>query len=480
MDSQPTFPQTVSQTTTQTLVLGADPAGLTAAYQLSKSGESVGVIAPDDCVGGYARSESHSGYRFTLTDGSCSTKNSAVEDVWKALAGEFERVERRSHIYYRDRLFTYPLSATNALKHLGPIDATLTSFSYLKAWLDTQLDLDRTAKTAEDWLIERFGAHLYRIFFESYFEKVWGVSANQLTAECAARSVRDGALPGAAIRSLSDQSVLVECDHTPGLGSVWENCQQQIENTGSTVELETDIVRIEHNQQRITKVVARQYQGEIEYSLENVISSLSLADFIRRLDPPAPEAVQMAVDRLRDRSLIVVPLLVEAPSLPEHCLYIHSPEVAVSRIQNYKKTATKASNDCTTCLGLSYFCDEGDPVWQLGDDVLIERAIRELVALRLVVDSSSCKSATGGVMRQRRACPIQTTDADKALAILQSYLSKFENLQRVGRSAQHRYQQQNDCLLDGLVAAETILTQAYGMTTAVSMIKKIKQPINIF
>ncbi|MBE9062488.1 NAD(P)-binding protein [cf. Phormidesmis sp. LEGE 11477] len=514
--SQQAVSQTLSQSQAQacspTLVLGADPAGLATAYQLSQFGELVHVISPDTYAGGYARTEIHGGYRCKLSDSSYlvenglvkdgSTENglirglepgrtagdrslgnaasnaasndSAVEEVWQVLAGDFKQAEMRSAVYYRDRIFTCPLSATNAIKHLGPINVALTGLGYLQARLSTQLNPGKTAETAQSWLIEQFGSHLYQIFFEPYFQKIWGVSAARLTADCAKRSIQDGFFMGSA--RLSRSTVLTKADYSSAISpSVWEDCQRQIEAIGSAVSLETDIVSIEHNSRQITKVITCKHSGNLpgeplseplskpsselnEYSPGSIFSSLPLSDFIQRLDPPAPASVQLAAGRLQYRHVIVVPLLVKLVSaLPENWLHVHSPEVSVSRIQTSSRSQpySDRQQDCNhaNCLGLSYLCDESDPVWQMSDAALIDLAIHELITLRLVADASSCQSLSSTVMRQQRAYPVSTVDADKSLAVVQTYLSKFENLQMVGMNKQHCYQSQNHCLLDGLTAA---------------------------
>jgi len=277
-----------------------------------------------------------------------------------------------SHIYYRDRLFTYPLSPTNALKHLGPIDLALTGLSYLKAWSTAQLNLEKTPKTAEDWLVARFGRHLYRIFFKSYFEKVWGVSAAYLSADCAAQSV----------------------------------------------------------------LAAR--TGSLSLSSQSAISALSLADSIQPSNSTASPAVEAAANRLRYRSLIVVPLLIESTDPFPQQLYVHSPEVAVGRIHHYKRENTAKSNSRIARLALSYFCDDSDPIWQMNDNALVELAIRELADLRLTVDCTVHRPKPNAVIRRSQTYLVPF--AGNSLAIVQGYRNKFENLQVVDRNKQRQYQ----------------------------------------
>lgn len=304
-------------------------------------------------------------------------------------------------IYFRDRLFKYPFSFTNALKHLGPIDTLLVSLSYLETWLGRQLaatDND-DFEDAESWLKNRFGVHLYNIFFASYFHKLWGRPARQLHADCAIETI---------------QRIF--------RGGLW-------------------------------------LQPVIDASNDQVVSGLPLATLVRQLDPPAPTNVMAAADCLRYRSLIVVVLMIEHdPLFFEHEIYVHSPAVQVSSIQNFKAWTLMQVADCQKiCLGMTYLCDAGDSLWTLGDDELVQLASRELLLLKLTSETTSESDLSliesAAVVRYSDVYPVRCVGDYQHEAVVQRYLERFENLaagdfHNVGHSTH-----QDGSLLNGVIAA---------------------------
>ncbi|MEM6599698.1 MAG: FAD-dependent oxidoreductase, partial [Cyanobacteria bacterium P01_C01_bin.69] len=171
-----------------TVVIGGGPAGLVTAYELVKNGHQTTVLEQSDKVGGISRTETYKGYRFDIGGHRFFTKVGEVQEIWQEILGDdFIQVPRMSRIYYRHRFFDYPLSITNTLKNLGPIDSSLIVLSYLKARAKAKLNPDDTAENFEEWVTERFGGRLYRTFFKSYTEKVWGIPCTKIQAEWAAQ-----------------------------------------------------------------------------------------------------------------------------------------------------------------------------------------------------------------------------------------------------------------------------------------------------
>jgi len=454
----------------QTVVLGASPAGLSAAYELVSNGCDTTLLEPTGEVGGLARTVQHNGYCIDLGGGGLSTQLDGVWLLWqKLLKDEAVSVAVRSCIHYNHRLYNYPLSVTNALKHLGPIDVTLTGLSYIKAWLGSQQTQTVEAATAKDWLVDRFGSHLSRLFFEPYLEKVWGMGCDRLAPICAEHATRDMSLARAAIAAItpdlsSASSSRADASSTTqaivdypsfGAGSVWKNCQTLIAELGATVALNTEIVRVEHANYRVTNVVAKRGDQTFSYPVSQVVSSLPVSELVTLLD--APTAVMNAAHQLRHRHLIVVAVVVDAAALfPEQWIYVHQPDVHVSRIQNFKNWSAAMVPDADkTCLGMAYFCDEGDALWTMDSSKLVQLARQELVELGLVLDPGQIESGTA--LRQEHAYPQQYSDTFQHLAVVQDYLDSFENLQSIGRNGLHRYADLEDCMMSGLVAAQKVL-----------------------
>jgi protoporphyrinogen oxidase len=452
-----------------TVVIGAGPAGLITAYELAKKGQQVTVLEGADKVGGISRTETYKGYRFDIGGHRFFTKVGEVQALWKEILGDdFIQVPRMSRIYYRNRFFDYPLSITNTLKNLGPIDSTLIVLSYLKARAKATLNSEDEAENFEEWVTERFGSRLYNTFFKSYTEKVWGIPCNKIQAEWAAQRIKGLSLSKAVINAMfgsNDTKTLIKEFDYPvlGPGMMWEKCQSLIEEAGSVVVMNTRAIRIERRGQRIDRVIAQKGDNIFELTGDSFVSSMPVSALVRQLDPPAPPAVLEAANGLKYRDFLIVPIIVNIKSLfPDNWIYIHSPDFKVGRIQNFKNwSAAMVPDPNKTCLGMEYFCNEGDSLWEMDDAALIQLASEEVVGLGLVSDITSVEDGT--VIRQKKAYPVYDGEYRKHLAILQDYMESFENLQTVGRNGMHRYNNQDHSMLTGLLAAKNILGEKHDL-----------------
>ncbi|NJN29361.1 MAG: NAD(P)/FAD-dependent oxidoreductase [Synechococcales cyanobacterium RM1_1_8] len=445
-----------------TIVIGAGPAGLTAAYELSKQGIQPTVLEGANKVGGISRTETYKGYRFDIGGHRFFTKITDVQRIWKEILGdEFIQVPRLSRIYYRNKFFNYPLSIPNTLKNLGLVDSALIGLSYLKALVPSKLQ-PREAENFEDWVSDRFGKRLYRTFFKTYTEKVWGMPCSEIQAEWAAQRIKGLSLRKAvtdAIFGSSDAKTLIKEFDYPlyGPGMMWERCTEIIEANGSQVHMETRVTRVEHQDHRITKIIAQRGDKTLELEADQVISSMPVTLLARCMDPPAPEAVLTASRSLKYRDFLIVSLIVDQADLfPDNWIYIHSPEFKVGRIQNFKNWSPAMVPDASkTCLGMEYFCSEGDEIWAMDDQALIALASREIAGLGLMAQGVQVEDGT--VIRQRKAYPVYDATYKDNLETIRSYLATFENLQTVGRNGMHRYNNQDHSMMSGLLAARNLL-----------------------
>ncbi len=444
------------------VVIGAGPAGLTAAYELSKNGIQPTVIELADKVGGISRTETYKGYRFDIGGHRFFTKIVDVQRIWKEILGdEFIQVPRLSRIYYRNKFFNYPLSMTNTLKNLGVVDSVLIGLSYIKSAIQTTLK-PREAENFEDWVSDRFGKRLFNTFFKTYTEKVWGMPCKEIQAEWAAQRIKGLSLRKAvtdAIFGSSDAKTLIKEFDYPlyGPGQMWERCTEIIEGNGSEVLMETRVSRVEHDGQKIMKVVAHQGDKTFEVEAEQFISSMPVTALARCMDPAPPQAVVDASKALKYRDFLIVSIIVDQEDLfPDNWIYIHSPDFKVGRIQNFKNWSPAMVPDASkTCLGMEYFCSEGDDIWSMTDEELIALASQEIQGLGLM--EKGVKVEDGTVIRQRKAYPVYDADYKGHLQVVRDYLAGFENLQTVGRNGMHRYNNQDHSMMSGLLAAKNLL-----------------------
>ncbi|MBE9159353.1 NAD(P)/FAD-dependent oxidoreductase [Nodosilinea sp. LEGE 06152] len=445
------------------VIIGGGPAGLTAGYELMKHGKKSVVLEKADKVGGISRTETYKGYRFDIGGHRFFTKVGEVQTVWKEILGDdFIQTPRLSRIYYDNKFYDYPLSLMKTLKNLGPVTSALILFSYLKAKGHKYLNPGFEAETFEEWVIDCFGERLYRIFFKTYTEKVWGIPCSQIRADWAAQRIQNMSLKQAVINAIfgsqNAKSLIKKFDYPRlGPGMMWERCQELLDRHGSPVHLNTEVVRVEREGNRITKVVAK--KGDLTFDIvgEHFINSMPIALLVNRLDPLPPEEVLAAARGLKYRDFLIVSLIVNNPDLfPDNWLYIHSPEFKVGRIQNFKNWSPEMVPDSSkTCLGMEYFCSEGDDLWEMPNEKLIELASEEITRLGLGVKPEDVED--GCVIRQYKAYPVYDGEYRKHLKVLEDYIRSFENLQTVGRNGMHRYNNQDHSMLSALLAAKNIV-----------------------
>lgn len=445
-----------------TVVIGAGPAGLTAAYELAKHNHATVTLEAGSQVGGIARTEVYKGYRFDIGGHRFFTKVKVVQQLWQEVLGDdFIKVPRLSRIYYNGRFFSYPLEPKDALKQLGLGESIKIMLSYAKIKFFPYKQED----SLEEWVTNRFGRRLFSTFFKTYTEKVWGIECDKIGADWAAQRIKGLSLRTAVVNALfkvnNTKTLIKEFDYPRlGPGMMWERFQEKLEAKGNPVQTNTRVVKLERDGTRITRVVAS-HDGQLqEFPAEQVISSMPVTLLLKSMDPPPPPEVMAAVDALSYRAFIIVPIVIDQADLfPDNWIYVHSPDVKVGRIQNFKNWSVAMVPDPSkTCLGMEYFCDEGDDLWNLTDTELLDLAAKEIGVLglaptRLVED--------GCVIRQPKAYPVYDRDYQQHLKRIQSFLETFENLQTTGRNGMHRYNNQDHSMLTGVLAARNLLGDEY-------------------
>jgi protoporphyrinogen oxidase len=444
------------------VIIGAGPAGLTAAYELGKQGLKTVTLEKADKVGGISRTETYKGYRFDIGGHRFFTKVGEVEALWQEILGDdFIQVPRLSRIYYDSKFYDYPLSLTKTLYNLGLVRSAAILGSYLKAKIKKKLNPTFEAETFEDWVIDCFGERLYQIFFKTYTEKVWGIPCNQIRADWAAQRIQNMSLKRAVLNALfggQNAKSLIKAFNYPrlGPGMMWERCQELVEAQGSEVLLNTAVTRIERQGTRITGVVAQGEEKTIRFTGQQFITSMPVSALVQRLDPAPPDHVLQAARGLKYRDFLIVSLVINQPALfPDNWIYIHSPEFKVGRIQNFKNWSPDMVPDLSkTCLGMEYFCSEGDGLWAMADQALIQLATQEVVALQLGVRPEDVED--GVVIRQPKAYPVYDGTYKAHLQVLQDYLATFDNLQTVGRNGMHRYNNQDHSMLTAMLATRNL------------------------
>jgi protoporphyrinogen oxidase len=451
-------------------VLGAGPAGLTAAYVLGLRGVPGVVYEADGTVGGIAKTVVYDGYRFDLGGHRFFTKFSQVQRLWEEVMGDDFLVRPRlSRIYYRGKFFAYPLQARDVVARLGLRESVLCSLSYFWSRVNRpRLSLE----TFEDWVTAHFGSRLYDAFFRSYTEKLWGIPGSEIHAEWAVQRIKNFSFGKALLAALrvkrGDITTLIEEFHYPrlGPGQMWERVQARVEERGLPVRLNHRVQAVHHEHDVAYAITVQQDGTVTDVPVDAVLSSLPLSELVLSLDPPPPDDILDAARRLRYRALCLVALIIDHEQpFPDNWIYLHDPGIRAGRVQNFGAWSPGMVKPGTTCLGVEYFCFEGDEIWELSDEDAVKLATAELARIGLV-DPADVRD--GVKVRVPKAYPMYDGDYREAVATLRGYLAGFENLKTFGRNGLHRYNNQDHSMWTAILATLNLLDGSHHDVWAVN------------
>jgi protoporphyrinogen oxidase len=449
-------------------ILGAGPAGLTAAYLLGKKNVPVVVLEADpEYVGGISRTARYKGYHFDIGGHRFFSKAKEVEDLWTEILPDDMLVRpRSSRIFYNGKFFAYPLKGSEALMKLGPVEAALCVASYAKA----RAFPNPSPKNFEEWVTNQFGERLFNIFFKTYTEKVWGMSCKEISADWAAQRIKGLSLGTAIANALLPKKkpkdrrevikTLIDSFRYPrkGPGMLWEECAKKVKAQGGVIHMGCRSDKLHYSADRGTWRVryTRAGGGHGELEARAVISSAPLREVAQSLEPALSEESIKAAGALKYRDFLTVMLILKAKdTFDDNWIYIHDPGVKVGRVQNFKSWSPEMVPDPSmVCYGLEYFCFEGDGVWAAKDEDLIAQAKRELEQIGL----AKIKDVVDGcVVRQKKAYPVYdddyATNVDKVRLEMEK---RFPSLYPVGRNGMHKYNNQDHAMMTAMLTAENI------------------------
>ena len=446
------------------IIIGAGPAGFTAAYELSQANMSPLVFEQDTVVGGIARTVEYAGYRFDIGGHRFFTKVQSIDDWWKKMLDDDLLVRsRQSRIYYNGKFFDYPLKPVNAIIGLGPLETFRVGLSYVVS----QLFPHPVEENLEQWVSNQFGRRLYEIFFKNYTEKVWGMKCTEIGADWAAQRIKNLDL-NKLVKDMflgtknNEITTLITSFLYPrlGPGMLWEKVANALTERDFPVRLGHTVTKFHLENQKLVQVTVTHGDGNERVSGDQFISSMPIKDLIAAFDPPAPPHVVDASRKLRYRDFLTVGLIVKRPEVfSDNWIYIHSPSVKVGRVQNFKNWSPEMVPDASkTSLGLEYFVQEGDDLWSADDKQLIQLAVDECSELGLINHEDFLD---GVVIRMPKAYPVYDQSYKDNLSVIRDYLASIENLQLIGRNGQHRYNNQDHSMLTGLYAARNVCGADY-------------------
>jgi protoporphyrinogen oxidase len=447
-------------------VIGAGPAGLAAAYELSKKGVFVSVLEKLDQVGGLSRTLKHDDCLFDIGPHRFFTKNDEVRQFYvDVLADDVITVQRLTRILYKNTLFDYPLTPLNVVKGLGFGECAHVICDYALA--QTQhLFNPVEARTFEDWVTQHFGRRLHETFFKTYTEKVWGMPCTNISADWAAQRIKSLSLPQAVrnaffkgngrttVKSLIDEFLFPRL----GSGQLYEKLARQVVMNGGRLRTGSKVKRVIRENERIRSVVIENSAGEVDQvDVDFLLSSAPLTELIEMMEPRPPDHVMASCRSLRFREHLGVHLKIRGPLFRDNWIYIHSKNVRMARVSNYRNFSPEmaGANDNISPLTAEYFAFKDDPIWTSSDEALIALAAAELKSMELIRTEQQVIS--GFIVRSEKAYPLMELGYEKHISVVKSWLDGFENLLPIGRSGMFKYNNQDHAIATGLLAARTVL-----------------------
>ncbi len=443
-------------------IIGAGPAGLTAAYLLGKAGVATTIFEKDAIyVGGISRTENYKGYCFDIGGHRFFSKSKEVEDFWTEILGD-ELLERprSSRIYYNKKFFSYPLAATEALQKLGIIESVWCMFSYIQA----KINPVKNPTNFEDWVSNQFGKRLFNIFFKTYTEKVWGISCKEISADWAAQRIKGLSLSSAIKHALFKPNnsnkeevikTLIDSFRYPakGPGMMWDKCRDLCLNMGVNLHMKSDVSGLQFINNKWNIILTN---AEPVTNFDFVLSTAPIRNLIPAISPTLPNNAVKAAQQLEYRDFLTVVLITkDKDSFNDNWIYIHDPSVKVGRIQNFKSWSPYMVPDPEmACYGLEYFCFEGDGMWQSSNETLIELAKKEMQQIGLI---KAANVVDGYVVRQPKAYPVYNQTYKENVQIIREALNQYEGLYLIGRNGMHKYNNQDHSMMTAMLAAKNII-----------------------
>jgi len=458
-----------------TIVMGAGPAGLCSAYVLSKAGAHATVVEAAPFVGGLARTirrdTEHGEFKFDIGGHRWFTKNEDLNDLFReVVADELLWVNRISRIFFDGKYVDYPLKIGSALKAVGPITAARAVIDYGRIRIK-QRSRPTDVKSMEDAYINQYGNTLYKLFFQAYSEKVWGLKCDQLSGDWVSQrtkgmslvtAIKDAIIPSKGkVVSLIDQFMYPR----DGFGRFSERMADSIRAAGNEIRLKNAVEKIVLDGSRVTGIQVRTDNGSELIEGDNFISSIPFTVLVKIMEPAAPPDVIDAADSLTFRDIITVNLMIKKRQVTHDTwLYVHDRNILFGRFHEPKNwSPAMVPGDEYTSLVIEYFCTKGDHIWNMSDEQLVNQSVKHLVDdLKFVTP----KDVIGGfTLRATKAYPVYDLDYQEPLLKMKNYIQSIENLQYIGRGGSFRYNNTDHSIETGMLAAKNLLGEQHNLET---------------
>jgi len=442
------------------VIIGAGPAGLTAAYELSNSQKKVIIFEKKSQVGGLAETKVFGNYRYDIGPHRFFTKNKEVYELFlKMLDKDAVEVNRKTRILFKNSYFDYPLTPLNALFGLGIFESIVIGFSYVFARVKSYLRISKI-NNFEDWVVDKFGRKLFNNFFKNYTEKVWGIDCKDIGSDWAAQRIKGLSLSTAVKFALFPNSkkrpkTLVDKFYYPrfGAGMLWEKFEEYVQSKGTEVAKNKTVTKVKSNGDVFTITYKDEDGNQITIEAKNIFFSNPLLEFIEIFDADVPQEVINSANNLNYRNHISVHVTIDKKLFDDNWIYIHSPNLEMARIADFTNFSNDMSEEGTYPLTLEYFCFEDDIIWNQKNTEIIDFAVDEL---KTIFDDEF-KVIHSAVSRNAKAYPVIKTGYQEHIDIIKEWLSSLPSITAIGRSGMFKYNNQDHAMATGMYAARTLL-----------------------
>ena len=442
------------------VIIGAGPAGLTAAYELTDSDKKVIILEKKSQVGGLAETKVFGNYRYDIGPHRFFTKNKEVYELFlKMLGKDAVEVNRKTRILFKNSYFDYPLTPLNALFGLGIGESIVIGFSYIFARIKSYLKISKI-NNFEDWVVDRFGRKLFNNFFKNYTEKVWGIDCKDIGSDWAAQRIKGLSLSTAIKFALFPNSkkrpkTLVDKFYYPrlGAGMLWEKFEDYVKEQGVEVAKNKKVTGVSNNGDNFKVTIEDNFGNQTSIDTKNIFFSNPLLEFIDIYDADVPESVINSAKSLNYRNHISVHVTIDKKLFDDNWIYIHSPNLDMARIADFTNFSDDMSEEGKYPLTLEYFCFEEDEIWNQNNSDIIDFALKEL---RNIFDEEF-NVIHSEVSRNAKAYPVIKTGYQEYIDVIKNWLSGLHNITAIGRSGMFKYNNQDHAMATGLYAARTLL-----------------------
>jgi protoporphyrinogen oxidase len=439
------------------VIIGAGPAGLTLAYELSKTQKfEIELFESDSEVGGMAKTIKLWNQSVDLGPHRFFSQSKAVNSIWlEALDKEYKMVSRLTRIYYAGKFYDYPLKPINAFLNMGIVKTIICVLSFAAAKLDMRTKKDNF----ETWVIERFGRKLFSIFFKQYSEKLWGISCSDLDSDFAKQRIKKLSLYEAIKNALfkkamSGHATLIDEFAYPikGSGEAYIKMASKARENGVKISLSTAVKSVGQNEKGDINSIQLKNGEFVE--CDSVVSTMPLTKMVLGLND-VPKQVVEACNKLKFRNTILVYLNIDGIDLfPDQWLYIHSQELQTGRITNFRNWVPELyGKENTSIVALEYWCNDDDKLWSENKEELVRLATDEIKKTGLIKNS---EVLDGKVIRVPKCYPVYEVGYKSELEVIQKYLDSTKNLFVIGRYGAFKYNNQDHSILMGKIMADLI------------------------